>query len=252
MLPPELSTLPQTTLKRNAFALAILAVGAIVALAVLAVRTGPRLIAEWSASGAAATSSPVIRPLSPADHILGNPAAPVVFLEYGDFECVFCKEFHPEVTSVVENMGANGQVALAYRHFPNDEKHPRARAAAIASECVASLLGDQKFFAYADQLYGNAPASLADDALLAAAVGLGAKEDEFRQCLASRAPADRVEADFREGLLLAKNDASFGTPYTVALASDGRQVPFSGSQPASYLVNLAKILLGNATTTAAR
>ena len=248
-VPTELNTLKR--MRRHPLAVTIVVLGTIIALAVLAARLGPAWLDGRFSPSRVATSSPIIRPISAADHILGNPAAPVAFLEYGDFECPFCQEYHPEILAAVESLGREGQVALSYRHFPNSEKHPRARAAAIASECVATLLGNEAFFDYADGLYANSPASLSDEALLASAVGLGAEEDAFRQCLASSAPASRVDADYREGLLLAANDPNFGTPYTVALAADGRQVPFAGSRPASYLVSLAKILLGNATSTAA-
>lgn len=233
-------------LKSHPFAVAIVLIAVIAAASVVAVRKGPDVIAGWRGDAAATSTSPVIRPISSADHILGNPAAPVIFLEYGDFECPFCQEYHPRIMFVAEEMGESGQVAIAYRHFPNAEKHPRARPAAIASECVAAQLGDEGFFAYAQGLYANAPASLADDALLAAAVSLGAEEAAFLECLAGSAAARRVDADYREGLALAKNDADFGTPYTVALAADGRQVPFAGSQTREFLLTLAGVLLGPA------
>ena len=35
-----------------------------------------------------------IKPIDKDDHIRGNPNAPIVILEYSDFDCPFCKNFH--------------------------------------------------------------------------------------------------------------------------------------------------------------
>ena len=32
-----------------------------------------------------------VAPVTPNDHILGNPNAPIVIVEYSDMECPFCK-----------------------------------------------------------------------------------------------------------------------------------------------------------------
>ncbi|TAK58141.1 hypothetical protein EPO17_00200, partial [Patescibacteria group bacterium] len=36
-----------------------------------------------------------INPVTEADHILGNPSAPIKIVEFSDLECPFCKMFHP-------------------------------------------------------------------------------------------------------------------------------------------------------------
>ena len=44
-----------------------------------------------------------VRQVSPArDHIYGNPDAEISLIEYSDFECPFCKRFHPTAKKVVE------------------------------------------------------------------------------------------------------------------------------------------------------
>ena len=35
-----------------------------------------------------------LRPVSPTEHIRGNPNASLVLVEYSDLECPFCKTFH--------------------------------------------------------------------------------------------------------------------------------------------------------------
>lgn len=39
------------------------------------------------------------------DHIYGNPDAKISLIEYSNFECPFCKGFHPTAKKVVEAYG---------------------------------------------------------------------------------------------------------------------------------------------------
>ena len=56
-----------------------------------------------------------------------------------------------EEEEVVEE--SNGEVMWIYRHFPLDGLHPEARDKAVASECAASLGGNDAFWAFADELF---------------------------------------------------------------------------------------------------
>lgn len=194
------------------------------------------------AAAEAATSSPRIRPLTADDHFVGNPNAEVAFVVYNDFECPYCQLFHPTALSLVEAIGQGGSVSVVYRHFPNDRRHPRSKDAAIASECVAELGGDEKFFAYAEILFAGAPDSLSEEALAAAAAGLGIDPIAFSDCRVGEDARARVERDYEDGLELAKNDVAFGTPYIVALSHDGRQVTVSGNASRADLINIAATL----------
>lgn len=69
------------------------------------------------------------------DHLLGNPDAPVVVVEYGDFECPFCAALAPVLKELVES--SDGGVALIYRNYPIAEIHPHALTAALAAEATA-------------------------------------------------------------------------------------------------------------------
>lgn len=93
-----------------------------------------------------------IKPITSSDHIFGNPAAPLKIVEFSDLECPFCQKFHPTLKQLVNDY--NGEVAWVYRHFPLESIHPSARPAAEASECVASLGGNDAFWQYLDLLFG--------------------------------------------------------------------------------------------------
>ena len=84
------------------------------------------------------------------DHIQGNVNAPVELIEYGDYECPYCKEAFYAVKKIQQELGDN--LKFIFRNFPLVEMHPYALHAAIAAE-VAGAHG--KFWEMNDLLYEN-------------------------------------------------------------------------------------------------
>lgn len=89
-------------------------------------------------------------PVTPIDHILGPEHAKVTVVEYGDFECPTCKQAAPSLKLLLDHFP--GQVRLVFRHFPLEELHPHALAAAEAAE-VAGAQG--KFWEMHDLLFAH-------------------------------------------------------------------------------------------------
>lgn len=85
----------------------------------------------------------------PTDHIMGNKDAKVTIIEYSDFECPFCKQFHPTLERIVKEN--NGNVAWIYRHYP---LHQHSFEKLLAANCVAEIKGDDAFWKYSDLLFG--------------------------------------------------------------------------------------------------
>ena len=83
------------------------------------------------------------------DHVLGNPSAEIMIIEYSDFECPYCKVLHQTLTKIVNE--SNGRIAWTFRHLPY---HQNSFEKAIASDCVAKLKGNEAFWKYADLLFG--------------------------------------------------------------------------------------------------
>jgi protein-disulfide isomerase len=71
------------------------------------------------------------------DHVRGDPAAPVVLVEYGDYECIECTEAH-ELYARVGGWLEDGRLCAAFRHFPLVDAHPLALRAAQAVEAAAA------------------------------------------------------------------------------------------------------------------
>ena len=91
-----------------------------------------------------------VSPLSETDHIRGNKDAEFILFEYSDLDCPFCKQFHTTMKEIVSKYP--NDLAWVYRHMPIDNLHPTARGKAEASECVASISGNDTFWKYIDEL----------------------------------------------------------------------------------------------------
>lgn len=64
---------------------------------------------------------------------IGPPGAPVQLVEFGDFECPFCRKFHAAFEAVRQRHP--NAVALTFVHYPLSS-HRFAMPVAIAAECA--------------------------------------------------------------------------------------------------------------------
>jgi protein-disulfide isomerase len=85
-----------------------------------------------------------------SDHAIGTAHAPLTVVEYGDFECPNCKNAAPAVKILLENFG--DRIRFVYRHFPLEQPHPHALAAAEAAEGAGA---QGKFWEMHDLLFAN-------------------------------------------------------------------------------------------------
>ncbi len=74
-------------------------------------------------------------PVSPDDHHKGDLNAPLVLVEYGDFQCPTCSSMYPNVERALRYFGK--ELAFVFRHFPLMSIHPNALDAAVLSELAA-------------------------------------------------------------------------------------------------------------------
>src|SRR5258708_1902626 len=65
---------------------------------------------------------------------LGLSSAPVQLIEFADFECPFCGDFHKKLKKLLDRYPT--EVSLTYVHFPL-QGHRFAVAAARAAECAS-------------------------------------------------------------------------------------------------------------------
>ena len=135
--------------------------------------------------------------ISEKDHIRGNQEAKVTIVEYSDFQCPYCRGFHPTVKQILTDYPE--EVRWVYKHFPLDSIHVQARPAAEASECVFEQKGNEGFWQFSDGLFEN-QSRLGEDLYKELASGLSLNMSQFEECVSSRKFKDKVEADYQEGI----------------------------------------------------
>lgn len=182
-----------------------------------------------------------MKPVSADDHILGNPNADVIIVEYSDSECPFCKAFHATLRKIMDDYGKGGRVAWVYRYFPIDQLHPKARKEAEAMECASQLGGNGKFWEYANTIYEttNSNDSLDPAELPKIAQKVGLDVTAFNTCLSSGKNATIVEADYQDAV----KAGGRGTPNSIILAKDGTKTPLEGAASYEAVKNIIDALL---------
>jgi protein-disulfide isomerase len=130
---------------------------------------------------------------------MGNPNAPVKFVEYSDFGCSHCKNFAEGTAElIVEDYVTTGKVLVEYRSVGGLIGSQITPLAAEAAYCA----GDQgEFWAYHDYLFANQitlflnPQGNFENYLQAFAEDLGLDLDEFNQCYDGHKYSERVQQD---------------------------------------------------------
>lgn len=101
----------------------------------------------------AATSDDIaINPVDEDDHVRGDIEAEIVLVEYSDFLCPFCAQFHETMKQIVDTYD-DDQFAWVYRQFPIPQLHPEAPRYSQASECIADIEGNDAFWDFADAVF---------------------------------------------------------------------------------------------------
>ena len=148
---------------------------------------------RWSLAAVYYGMTQLTVPLSPIDHILGPPTAPVTLVEYGDFECPNCAAAYPVIRGLVESVG--DRLRFVFRHFPIVLSHDHAEKAAEAAEAAGA---QGKFWEMHNILFQHQD-DLDRESLVSYAGGLGLDVERFRNELLGDVYADRVYRDLESG-----------------------------------------------------
>lgn len=186
------------------------------------------------------TKNDPVRPVDKNDHIKGNPNAPIIIVEYSDFNCPFCKNFHETMNAVMDTYGANGKVAWVYRQFPLEQLYPNSPKIAQASECVALLAGNDAFWKFSDRVFGEREVNEQTDMtrLTEFAVASGASKTAYNSCMEYNRTKAAVDEDFKDGV----NAGAKGTPYSLVLVG-GQKGVINGAQPFEYIKSVLDTLI---------
>ncbi len=204
--------------------LAVVIAGAIIAAAIVLAKTPASTSVAAVANAGSAITANTLRPPSASDHIIGSPSAPIVIVEFADFQCPYCSLIYQSLKQIVAS--SNGKIAWVFRNFPLDSIHPQARPAAEAAECIAAELGNTAFWKYMDDDFSNqdklGPAWYAEEA-----ASLGANMQTFNACVANKTYDSRINTDEAEAV----ENGGQGTPFTIIVPKSGSPVAFSGALP---------------------
>src|SRR5580698_6798744 len=129
--------------------------------------------------------------------MLGSKTAPVTMVEFTDYQCPYCRQFHVAVFGELKkNYIDTGKVRFYSRDLPLDSIHPNAVRAAQAGRCAA----DQGQFWKLRDLMGANPDKLDLESLVAEAGSLQMDTKAFRGCVESQKYKEAVQTDVQEAM----------------------------------------------------
>ena len=204
-----------------------------------AMGTAIALVPRGSGSVAAVqpTETPVpIQTIDTGDSPAWGPAdAKVTIVEYSDFQCPYCEQFH-QATYTLLKQNYGDQVRFVYKHFPLTSIHPEAYPAALASECARE---QDKFWEFHDLVYQNQDILSATQYTAFAKQAGVADMDKFQECVTTAKYKDRVQADYSSGV----EHFVSGTP---TFYINGLQIPGAiGYEQIAAIIEQVKISAGS-------
>lgn len=124
------------------------------------------------------------------DAVTGAADAPIIMIEFSDYQCPFCRKFYNEaLPKIKENYIDKGLVKLVYRDLPLVSLgHSDATPAANAAECARLQGGDETYFTYHDLIFegqnklGSGTVKIPEESLYAYAEDLNLNMDTFKTC----------------------------------------------------------------------
>lgn len=178
--------------------------------------------------------------VSDADYSQGNKNAKVVLVEFSDYECPFCKTFHPTMKdSVLKDYG--DKVRWVYRQFPLSF-HQNAEKEAEAGLCIGKLGGNDKFWDFTNKIFERTTSNglgFSLDALGPLAKEVGVNQAKFQSCLDGGDMASEVQAQIADGSAAGIS----GTPTTLVLDNTGT---FITAIPGAYPYSQVKTFIDQA------
>lgn len=128
------------------------------------------------------------------EHIQGPENAPIELIEYGDYQCPYCKKAYNIVKQAQKELGKD--LKFIFRNFPLTELHPYAMHAAIATEVAGS---QGKFWEMHDILFENQE-FLEDSYLIQYAKIINLDVTTFEQDFGKDEYYEKVKKDFESGV----------------------------------------------------
>ncbi len=133
----------------------------------------------------------------------GAANAPITILEFGDFQCPYCKHAEAVLQSLLSEHGSS--MRIVFRNLPLTTLHPDAQLAAEAAVCAQR---QDKFWEMHDAMFDHQD-QLNVTALTDTAARLGLDRNGFAQCLGDKGADSAIQADVKA----ARDVGVSSTPY---------------------------------------
>jgi protein-disulfide isomerase len=181
--------------------------------------------------GKVPTTAAAMSPVTDDDPSQGPADAPVVIVEFSDYQCPYCQMWHQEVLpQIMEEY--SGKVRFIYRDFPLSG-HPDAQPAAEAANCA----GDQDAYWQFQEAIFSGLYGYGESAYTQYAQDLGLVMDTFTSCIANRVHEAEVLEDYSDAIRL-------GVQSTPTFFINGTQLV--GAQPFETFQNMIELALSKA------
>lgn len=200
-------------------------IGIIVAVIIIGISTS---MGNDTSSNINSQNTSLLLDTSKGSPLLGSESAPVTIIEFGDYQCPFCRKWNQDTKPALEkNYIDTGKVKLIYVDFPIIG--PDSIKVHAGSYCAAE---QNLYWQYHEYLYknqGHENGGWANSSNLKSLVsgisGLDAKA--FGECLDSGKYENRV----LENKNIASQSGARSTPSFIVIGPDGKATPISGAQP---------------------
>ena len=155
---------------------------------------------------------------------MGDADAPIHIVEFGDFQCPFCKRFHTETEPLlISDYIETGKVQFTYRSAGNwvsnhVSGNTESQDAALTAYCAAD---QNKFWEMHAALFANNrdvenQGAFASERLAAMAEHIGLDMTVFRDCYDNGKHADQVQKDYADAIAAGvQGTPSFVVTYTI-------------------------------------
>jgi protein-disulfide isomerase len=174
------------------------------------------------------TKKPTIASLyDNASPILGDLNAPLTMVEFGDYQCTFCKKFFSETEeSIITNYVETGKVKILFKDFtvvPGNDSVNAANAAHCAND-------QEMFWQYHSTLYNNWDGEgtgwASSEQLHQFASTLGLDMDEFSECMSKSKWKELVDSSKVDGRTLGVG----ATPTFFIIDQNNKVLKITGAQ----------------------
>jgi len=160
--------------------------------------------------------------------VLGSPSSPVTIVEFGDYQCPFCKRWNVNTKPViVENYIDTGKAKLVYLDLAIIGRDSlKAHAGSYCAD-EQDLYWEYHDFLYANQGHENDGWANINNLKQLVSGIVELDSDLFSQCLDSGKYEQRVQDNTR----IAKEAGARSTPSFIIIGPSGEAVRITGAQP---------------------